>query len=649
VPATAAEPSASTALSHLYDTSAKRASELKLAESRPWLKLLHYERGFWGFHELQAGGESFFLSAAGQHEPESELDATLRGIFLPQEISQPAPAEKTPPNPANPLDAHVRCRFPARTTYLLQVLGISENSLPPVKCPGYETFRTRASAKSVSVVFSSYYLNNPSSAFGHTLLRLNKTPHSQEGERHELLDRGIGYASVMGNDNPLVYSIKGITGLYPGTFTDIPYFYKVREYNDFEARDLWSYDLDITQAQVDQLVAHLWEVGNTWFAYYYFTENCAYHLLSVLEAAKPDLNLLKRLPKIVIPVDSIRVINSEPGLVRKVTYRPSVRAQFFARSEALTPEQQDSLDELNATHDPSKIPAHFRPEERAAILDAATDWLELNHNRDLVFDQGLAPQWKQSLLVARSKLGIPSLPLEVAPPVEGRPDSGHGTRRAIFEGGHSRENRGFGMLHYRFALHDLLDPQSGFPSYAQIEMFAFKLRYDWSGTGLSDSSKLRLWQADLFNIFALNPLQRFNRKASWRIQGGATRIFDRNCQQCLAANIEGGNGLAYNPLKFVPLTVFALLEGQFSASGNFEGSHFRPAIGPMAGVRLALMNGFSVLLQSRYRYQLFAKYPHDSALEAGARWAVSPTFALNLRGTVQPHLHEAAAGLVIYH
>ncbi|MBC7690539.1 MAG: hypothetical protein H7222_02120, partial [Methylotenera sp.] len=46
VPATAAEPSASTALSHLYDTSAKRASELKLAESRPWLKLLHYERGF---------------------------------------------------------------------------------------------------------------------------------------------------------------------------------------------------------------------------------------------------------------------------------------------------------------------------------------------------------------------------------------------------------------------------------------------------------------------------------------------------------------------------------------------------------------------------------------------------------------------------
>ena len=69
---------------------------------------------------------------------------------------------------------------------------------------------------------------------------------------------------------------------------------KVREYNDTEARDLWEYELNLSPDQVDWMVRHAWETGATWFDYFFFRENCSYHLLSLLELAEPSLHLRSR-------------------------------------------------------------------------------------------------------------------------------------------------------------------------------------------------------------------------------------------------------------------------------------------------------------------------------------------------------------------
>src|SRR5205085_2119317 len=92
---------------------------------------------------------------------------------------------------------------------------------------------------------------------------------------HDLLDYGVDYSATADTSNPVLYAFKGIFGFFPGTFHIFPYYYKVREYNDYESRDLWEYDLSLTPQQVTMLVAHLYELGATYFDYYYIDENCS--------------------------------------------------------------------------------------------------------------------------------------------------------------------------------------------------------------------------------------------------------------------------------------------------------------------------------------------------------------------------------------
>ena len=68
-----------------------------------------------------------------------------------------------------------------------------------------------------------------------------------------------------------------------------------------EHRDLWEYRLTLTPAELDRLVRHLWELLPTYYDYYFFDENCSYHLLALLEVARPGLRLTDRFHAWTIP------------------------------------------------------------------------------------------------------------------------------------------------------------------------------------------------------------------------------------------------------------------------------------------------------------------------------------------------------------
>ena len=307
-----------------------RAHALNLAADTQWLRLGHWRRGLGGV-ESEADGSAFFLSPRGKTDPAAELDATLAAFFAPPSAEPDRPLGE----PQRAEAMHPQCRFPARLSFVASRLGLDPARLPLQRCPRFEAFWTRVQARSVTLIFSSYYLNNPASSFGHTFLRLDKVEGGARDDRHELLDQGVDYAAVTDTSNALLYAVKGLTGLFHGQFTARPYFYKVREYADYESRDLWEYDLALEPSEVAMLVAHLWELGGTWFDYWYLTENCSYHVLGALEAAAPRLQLLSRVGKVVIPADTVKAVAAEPGLVRAVRWRPSIRTQFQARTAGL--------------------------------------------------------------------------------------------------------------------------------------------------------------------------------------------------------------------------------------------------------------------------------------------------------------------------
>jgi hypothetical protein len=635
----------STGLAQAADTAyldqlVQRAQAEHVATSREWLKLLHYEKGLFGGYESQVDGRDFFLSPDGKADPEKELIATLQGFFADHPVDRPAAQNEKGD------DRYPFCLFPARWQLLKSKLAIDPAKLPRRECPGFNEFKGKLSAESATLIFSSFYLNNPSSAFGHSFMRINSSKsHGPHGERNELLDHGVNYAAEVTTTNPILYAVFGLAGLFRGTFTSVPYYYKVREYNDYEARDLWGYDLNLKPAELEMLVAHVWELGHTYYDYFYFTENCSYHMFTTVEAAAPRLRLTEKLPFYVIPSDTTRALRREPGLVAHVSYRPSVRTQFQHRLKSLSDEEQDVLAGLVLDQDLSVLKPDLPKKSQARILDAALDYMEFKHPEDLRSEKTPSSQWKQKLLIARASLGIRSESLEISPPRSEMPHLGHGIRRLTLGGGalgQSLDSPAYATLGMRFALNDMLDPGPGYPRNAQIEFMNVNLRY-----GLKPS-RLQLEDLTLFRVTSLSPFTRFNHDVSFRVDLGMDRLVDRNCPDCLAGSFEAGPGIALQPTGSDRFTLFGFADAQIAFSPKLPASNVRLGLGPRAGAVFLITEDFRATVSGNYHYLAFSREPSSYEADAELRYGLSSTLAFNLQAARWMNVWKTGAALMVY-
>ncbi|TPW20295.1 MAG: hypothetical protein FD126_1832, partial [Elusimicrobia bacterium] len=230
-----------------------------------WLRLLHVKEG-----RSDAKPGPFFLTPDGNIDPRGELEALTKALDAGGE--EPA-----------------RCRFPARVAWLAGKLGRDPAPLL-VPCAKFAAWRDLLAADGVALVFASAYMNNPSSMFGHTFLRLERRGPDR------LLDNSLNFAAETAETSGVAFAYRGLMGLYPGKYTAMPYYMKVQEYGGIENRDLWEYRLDLSSAEVARLAAHAWELGFAEFPYYFLSKNCSYQLMPALEAAAPRLTLFGEPP-----------------------------------------------------------------------------------------------------------------------------------------------------------------------------------------------------------------------------------------------------------------------------------------------------------------------------------------------------------------
>ena len=135
-----------------------------------WQKLLYYEKGLLGHYYSPSMKKDFFLAGWGSVNPRLEFEAETDGFFFD------GPADDSP-----------ECRFPERYLRLRALLGLSEQEFPRRRCPAFEEWRSGLDVDSVSLLFAAGYLNNPSTLYGHTFLRL----HKRGGQGADLLDYTI--------------------------------------------------------------------------------------------------------------------------------------------------------------------------------------------------------------------------------------------------------------------------------------------------------------------------------------------------------------------------------------------------------------------------------------------------------------------------
>jgi Domain of unknown function (DUF4105) len=555
----------------------ERARALHLASDPAWRSLVHYRPTFWGGWESEADGPNFFLAPDGKRSPARELEATLRAYFgsLPVMTGEPLKALQ-----------HPICQFPARLTWLTAKLGLDPVRLPRPDCARLAAFRKELEATAVTLVFSSYHVTSPSSAFGHTFLRIHAARNAG-AEQRDLLDFAIDFGARIDTRNALVYGIKGLTGQFPGEFRRIPYFFKVREYADFDSRDIWNYTLDLSPAEIAALVDHLWELGSTWFDYYYTSENCSYHIASALEAVVPRLRTVDQMRWPVIPADTVKLITSIPGAVRKIEYRPSLRSQFRLRTAGLSSAEQTAVARLAA--DPAApLPEDWPPRRQIRVLDAASDLVDVKFARELPFQlEGEGARRKQQLLERRAAIPVISEALAVPMPASQQPHRGHGSRRLGVLGGASDGSPSI-YLDARLALHDLADPSPGYPQTSSLEFLPVRVRVFFEG----DTPKLALEHAYFVRTTSLTPIDRFERRISYRLQLGAVNVEDRGCSRdrCVVAQVTFGSGLALASERG-RATGWLMLDTQLASGPHLQGlgdAPLRLAAAPTLGLRLHL-------------------------------------------------------------
>ncbi|WP_369920737.1 DUF4105 domain-containing protein [Marinomonas polaris] len=554
----------------------------ELAQSSLWLDLLHYHQiGVISPNESQIDDSKFFLSPQGMLDPKAELLATLTAFqtpFLGEDVNDAS-----------------QCRYPARLSWLKeQHLGIS--FIEP-NCPEFQDWYGKLNGESIYLVFPAAYLNSPSSMYGHTLLRIKK-----KGNNSPLLDFAVNYAANADpNDNQLVFSYKGLTGGYPGVVSVTPYYEKVKEYNFLESRDIWEYKLDLSQQEVNQFIRHVWEVRNTYMEYYFFSENCSYQLLAMLDASSERLNTTKNFNYWAIPADTVRELKNA-GILQDVSYRPSVVAQMGHMLEELTDEQIVEVKALVLNEQLSlEGLLDFTEDEQAQILEVAYQYSRyLSAREKSTLDYLNSRSIK--LLSLRSKYDTTSAFLPIPPP-EVRDDEGHKTQRLGLTVGET-EGDYFTQLEYRPSYHDLLDSKGGYLEGAELSMF--------SGTlGVREEDSLRVEEISFINIRSLAASNALVIPKSWQINASLVRDFV--IDDALVFRLKGGAGVTEK----VSNHLFSvLINGSASASDKYQDTYqqkYKVQVGPQLQW---LYSGDIHCLMASYEYLDDVDH-HAKSLEIG--------------------------------
>jgi len=593
----------------------QQARNARLFEAPLWRTLVHYKKKQLFWTESQVDDPDFFLSKNGKTNPQAELEATLVAFYSKKAVG----ATKLEP----------QCRFPARYEWLKRQLNFDDTRLQPALCEQVQKYREAVDADHLTVVFPSTHPNSPSSMFGHTLLRIDKKDQTDDTR---LLAFTLNYAALIPpQHDALSYAALGLTGGYTGRFIVMPYYMKLREYGQIENRDLWEYELNIPHDDVEFVLKHAFELAYTYFDYYFFSENCSYHLLSLLDVLYADHPMTAEYDfSWTIPVDTLKTL-ARRGLIKDARFYPSQARTITERRALLNKSEravalqasQNGIDESLGKLE------QFEAESQMRILDLLTEYQRYNKvekSEEIVSSKLNSAERKT--LALRSKIRLPT-PRLVIPPPGAQPNHGHGTSRmGIAAGGIPGQgsDMNYSSLTWRAAYHDLLDPSQGFVSNSGLSFMDVDVRH------YVQLEKTVLQRLTVLDIRSLEPRDEFFKNTSWR----ATIGYERADHTPAATNdwnlsAGGGGGYTYNLAEVGDNAWYCFIE----AAARYENTntHKRLAVVPglSSGLIVEPIQGWRIHLSGKISKSLPASGGREGSLALEQGIALSQNVGLRIR------------------
>ncbi|WP_125170022.1 DUF4105 domain-containing protein [Leptospira perolatii] len=580
----------------------QEVEEKKLHLTTSWLRLLRYKKRLFSGYESESDSPIFFLSENGKFDPKAELEANLRAFFVS------TPVGETEENP--------KCMFPERYKWLKEVLQLDESKIGAATCPRFETWKTAIYPKTISLVFSSYYMHAPASMFGHTFLKLNSGIESKS----ELLDYSVNYAANPNTSNPFLYAFLGLTGGYPGSFSVQPYYINIFEYNDMESRDLWEYKLDLKKEEIDRLVRHLWEMRRNYFDYFFLTENCSYHLIGLLEVAKPDLHLSEKLSWIVPPAETVKVFFEGGPAITQIYFRASLYTKIKEQIRELTDKEKSLFWDMIESADPNLL--HLidsKYHRKSLILESLITALRYKKSRSQLTD--LENAFYQKILIDRSKITEDAKgPTEKILLPDTSPEKSHSLSRVSVGYGASSEGS-FVDLKARISHHDLLNRDKGHVPNSEVQILDFTIRK-------YENAPPEIFAFHLVRLFALVPYNSISKDISYSIDLGMETVWiksekESNVTKTKASNLDFSVGYSFqnefSKSKFLP--VFVLMTGVKSQGSPelIRGHRTGPQINLLS---ILEFEPWKAVFSASYYYYLVSDNRNDYSVGLQIRYSV---------------------------
>jgi hypothetical protein len=555
--------------------------QTKLYENPYWSKLLHYRNG-----ESEIDSDNFFISKNGKYNLKEELFETINSL------------EKGTNS--------ILCRFPLRVKWLKE--NIPNLNITQYSCEELDKFISLVDGKFVTMVFPTAHINSPASMYGHTFIRISSN------EETPLISNAVNYAAATTDTNGLIFAYKGLFGEYEGRYSILPYYEKIKEYNNLEQRDIWEYDLDLTQDEIDKLVLHTYELKDSYSDYFFFKENCSYNVLWLLEVARPSLDLVSQFDFKTVPLDSIKVLQKY-NLIKNTNFRySSMRKMKFILNEKIENKEyvKGFIKEDNELND------SLSTEDKISYLDLKISYLQYQRaNNEYDKDEYLKKYLQ--LLKERSSYKQAST-YDIKTPFN--PIDSHDSARVSF---FYNNNDSF-EFSAKPVYNDMYDISDGYLQGAYIDFFDVNIKKE-------KDENARLDRFTLLKIKSLAPQDLIFKPISWGIDVGYEHFKQRS--DYLKVKPEIGVTFGQNR-DFIYLMAGSNL--------YYKNSEQLYSIGSTIGF---ITNRFDNLkLGINYSYDKYNKDLKNNQFEAFSTYKLDRNLALNIKYT-NDNLYEKEDNLKV--
>lgn len=452
------------------------------------------------------GNENYLLWEKLVHRYQNENQIISSEFYLSENIN-PTPKEelnKTKTLLSTDKGYEVACAFPARYKYIKSNFKQIPN-FDLSQCQELNDYMKSFPKDKLSIVFTSEYTNNPSSAFGHIMLLFsnNNTPLEIGDVVHFAAKTSI-------EDNFFKYSYKGFTGEYNGYFLREPFFKKIYEYNTLEQRYMYIYTLDLSKEEIKTILYHLFELRKATFKYYFLDGNCASQttdLLNILNTKNDHKSFY------YLPIQTVQ--DFENRIEKKERFIPLINKLNLLIKKMSTSEK-NLFNEIIKTK--KQVSQNTPDIVKEALVIYTTFNFRAFHNVDKNYEDIMA----QTFIKQKIDDSSPEPLLKTKP-------------SNIGIGHYTNETNKYIFFQYRPLFIDLYDIQYNDLQESQTNTFTFDF--------LINEQDLNLQKFDILNIKSL-PLQtNYYNPVSWNLYSGFNR---ENKKQNLQFNNEIGIGRTLN-------------------------------------------------------------------------------------------------------